>query len=182
MSATVGTTRQRQPPGHHACATNTQMTKDNGHFPADHQVDADRDDRAVRAVGLSPCGACSGDTGLLAGEAFQVGVPGFLPRHARLCGWVAVVRDLLQHGGEDVDLRAPVGRVRPDGRGGMLIEGAGSRAWGPTARSSGASWHVLPRYRQTWPRSVPGSVCTQCASEFLRAACAAATAASKSTS
>lgn len=62
-------------------------------------------------------------TGLLVCEAFQVGVPCFLPRHARLCGWVAVVRDLLQHGGEDVDLRAPVGRVRPDGRGGMLIEG-----------------------------------------------------------
>src|SRR3954454_25055972 len=68
-------------------------------------------------------GACSGDTGLLAGEALQVGVAGFFPQHARLRGRVAVGGDVLQHRGEDVDLRALVGRVRADGRGGVLIEG-----------------------------------------------------------
>lgn len=55
-------------------------------------------------------GACSGDPGLLAGEALQVGVAGFLPQHAGLRSRAALGGDVLQHRGEDVDPRA--GRPR----------------------------------------------------------------------
>ncbi len=61
--------------------------------------------------------------GLLAGEALQVCVADFLPQHTGLRGRVAVLRDVLQHRGEDVDPGALVGRVCADGRGGGLIEG-----------------------------------------------------------
>ncbi len=68
-------------------------------------------------------GACSGDTGLLTGEALQVRVAGFLPQHARLPSQVAAGGDVLQHRGKDVDPRALIGRVRANGRCGVLIKG-----------------------------------------------------------
>ncbi|MFQ6144543.1 hypothetical protein ACLMNJ_15920 [Streptomyces seoulensis] len=66
---------------------------------------------------------CSGHIRLLADEALQVGVAGFLPQHAGLRGRVAVLRDVLKDRGEDIDPGPLVGRVGADGRGGILVEG-----------------------------------------------------------
>jgi hypothetical protein len=38
---------------------------------------------------LGLAGACSGDTGLLVGQALQVGVAGFLPKHNGQARWSA---------------------------------------------------------------------------------------------
>lgn len=75
------------------------------------------------------------------------GVAGF-PQHTRLRGRVAVLSDVLQHRGEDVDPRALVGRLVAERRGGVLIEGLTVGHGGRLLthpRLPGSCWRVSSR-------------------------------------